>query len=78
MWILRGLLLGLGLFSMGALVFLKLTLFSSVHGNTATSVRALQRYTTHNPFFWVALVACVILGVISAFRQNALRPDPTA
>jgi hypothetical protein len=63
MWIVRGLLLGSGLFAMGTLVFLKLTLFGQVHGTTATSLRALQGYTTQNPFFWIALVACLALGV---------------
>jgi hypothetical protein len=63
MWIMKGLLLGSGLFAMGTLVFLKLTLFSSIQGSTATSVRALQGYTTQNPFFWIALAACLALGV---------------
>jgi hypothetical protein len=63
MWIVKGLLLGSGMFAMGTLIFLKFTLFSPIAQGTATSLSALQGYTVSNPFFWSALVACLILGV---------------
>jgi hypothetical protein len=63
MWIVRGLLLGSGMFAMGTLIFLKVTLFSPTVQGTATGISAIQAYTTQNPFFWTALVACLVLGV---------------
>jgi hypothetical protein len=63
MWIIRGLLLGFGLFVMGTLVFLKFTVFSPTAHSAATGLSAIQAYTTQNPFFWAALVACLVLGV---------------
>jgi hypothetical protein len=63
MWIVKGLLLGSGMFAMGTLIFLKFTLFSPIAQGTATGLSALQGYTVANPFFWSALVACLVLGV---------------
>ena len=63
MWILKGITLGTGFFVIGTVVFLFLTVFRPLSTNRATGLSAIVGMTTGNPFFWVALVACLMLGV---------------
>jgi hypothetical protein len=41
---------------------LLLTVFSPFSASKATGISALAGMTTSNPFWWTALVACLILG----------------
>ena len=36
--------------------------FRPVESNKATAVSAILLYTTQNPWWWVALVACIAIG----------------
>jgi hypothetical protein len=63
MWIARGLLLGSGIFVMGTLIFLWFAVLSPVRSGTATGLSVITGMTVSNPFFWAALVACLVLGV---------------
>lgn len=62
MWILKGLSLGLAFFVVGTIAFLLMTVMRPRPG-VATSLSALQAITINNPGFWVALLACLALGV---------------
>jgi hypothetical protein len=61
MWIIKGISLGTGFFVIGTICFLLLTIFLST--SKATGLSAITGVTTANPFFWLALVACLMLGV---------------
>ncbi|HZV89557.1 MAG TPA: hypothetical protein VFF95_18560 [Candidatus Binatus sp.] len=61
MWIIKGISLGTGFFVIGTICFLLLTIFLST--SKATGISAITGVTTGNPFFWTALVACLVLGV---------------
>ncbi len=63
MWILKGVSLGLLMFSAGTVAFLLLTVFGPIGTSKATGLSALSGMTTANPFWWTALVACVVLGI---------------
>jgi hypothetical protein len=63
MWIVKGVSLGTAFFLVGTIVFLFLTVFSPIESNKATGLSAITGVTTQNPFFWAALVACLVLGV---------------
>jgi len=63
MWIIKGVLLGTGFFVVGTVVFLLLTIFRPFSTSRATGLSAIVGMTTANPFFWTALVACLVLGV---------------
>ena len=63
MWILKGVSLGTGFFVVGTIAFLLLTVFRPFSASRATGISAITGMTTQNPFFWVALVACLMLGV---------------
>ena len=60
MWILKGNLLGGGLFAFGTLVFLFATIRPKAH--TATGLSVITGLTIHNVWFWIELVACLALG----------------
>ena len=60
MWV-KGGFLGLGVFVVGTLVFL-LAVFKP-RTNTAIGLSAIAGLTYHNPWFWIALVACLALGL---------------
>ena len=55
MWVIKGAVLGLTLFSVGTIVFL-VAAIGPVKPGTAIA------FTTHNVFWYVALVACILLG----------------
>jgi hypothetical protein len=63
MWLLKGLSLGTGFFVVGTNAFLLLTIFRPFSTSRATGISAITGVTTGNPFFWLALVACLMLGV---------------
>ena len=63
MWMLKGSFLGLWLFAFGTLGFLYLAIFRGLHSNTAVGLSVLTYFTTANPWWWVALVSCVALGL---------------
>ena len=62
MWILKGILLGFAMFISGTVGFLLLTVFGPISTSKATGISAITGITTHNPLFWVALLACLMLG----------------
>jgi hypothetical protein len=63
MWFIKGISLGAGLFVVGTICFLLLTIFRPLSTSRATGLSAITGMTTANPFFWAALVACLVLGV---------------
>jgi hypothetical protein len=63
MWIARGLLLGSGVFVIGTLIFLWFAVLNPARSATATGLSVITGMTIGNPFFWAALVACLVLGV---------------
>jgi hypothetical protein len=60
MWIAKGLLLGTGFFVVGTLAFL-VHVFG-ISTQKATGLTAVTGVTINNPMFWVALLACLMLG----------------
>jgi hypothetical protein len=66
MWLIKGIFLGTGFFVIGTIAFLLLTIFRPVSTSRATGLSAIVGMTTGNPFFWTALVACLVLGVCLA------------
>jgi hypothetical protein len=63
MWLIKGISLGTGFFVLGTIMFLLLTVFRPFSASKATGISAITSITTANPFFWAALVACLVLGV---------------
>ena len=61
MWILKGSMLGLVIFAVGLTAFLSVTLFAGP--SHATGLSALRAYTWGNPFFWTALLGCLLVGI---------------
>jgi uncharacterized membrane protein len=61
MWILKGSLLGTGLFLVGTVFFL-ISALGPLRANTAIALSAITGYTIHNPLFWVAFLASLMLG----------------
>jgi hypothetical protein len=72
MWIVKGSLWGMLLFVFGTLLFFVLT-FMKTRTNSAIGLKVISGLTIYNVWFWVALVACVSLGLAveaSRFRAN--------
>ena len=63
MWIVKGVSLGAAIFVVGTTACLFLTVFSPISTSKATGMSAITGMTTANPFFWAALIACLVLGV---------------
>ena len=63
MYIVKGVLLGSGLFVVGVVCYLLLTVFNPIRGTAATGLTAITGVTIQNPFFWIALVSCIALGI---------------
>lgn len=63
MWLLKGSLLGVGLFVVGTLLFMFRLVAASSGPNTAIGLTVITGTTIHNPWFWVAFVACIALGL---------------
>ena len=62
MWIVKGLFLGPGIFVAGTFAFLILS-GGPLQRNQAIGLSAVTGITVYNPLFWLALVACLALGV---------------
>ncbi len=60
MWILKGSLLGLGLFIVGTLLYL--TVVARPRANSAIGLTVITGLTIHNTLFWAALVASLVIG----------------
>ena len=76
MWILKGVSLGAAFFVAGTIGFLLLTVFSPFSASKATGISALAGLTTSNPFWWTALVACLILGCCIVASWPVRVPSP--
>jgi hypothetical protein len=68
MWIAKGVLLGFGLFVGGLFLLVVLSVLSaivkgSIQYNHATSVGVIYGMTFGNPFFYLALLGCLLVGV---------------
>jgi len=61
MWILKGSLLGTGLFLIGSVLFLIATT-GPFRANRAIGLSAITGVTIHNPLFWVAFFASLAIG----------------
>ncbi|HXN50440.1 MAG TPA: hypothetical protein VN943_00785 [Candidatus Acidoferrum sp.] len=61
MWIIKGVLLGLGVFLVGSIVYVVGKL-RPLEADKATSVNLLLSLTASNLWFWVAFAAAVIAG----------------
>jgi ABC-type antimicrobial peptide transport system permease subunit len=61
MWIVKGSFLGAAFFVVGTIIFLVRVIGRGQAQATGLSV--LSGLTINNPFFWVALLACLMLGV---------------
>lgn len=62
MWLLKGGFLGLWLFGFGTLAFLWFSFFRHLSRNSAVSTQLISGATTQNPWWWAALIACIVLG----------------
>ena len=62
MWVLKGLALGSAIFVVGTVAFILLVTMRYSKAD-AIGLSALYGHTVANPAWWVALVACLTLGV---------------
>jgi hypothetical protein len=64
MWILKGTFLGVGLFFVGAIIYLVLWLRadSQFSGAKAIGLSVISYLTIYNPFFWASLAASLVIG----------------
>ena len=60
MFLLKGVSLGFAIFVVGTLAYMLIALQRSSAG--ATSLNVIRYLTIYNPYFWAALVACLVLG----------------
>lgn len=68
MWILKGTLLGFGLFVGGLFLYAALGIAvaiikGSVQSGHATALSAVFASTIWNPFFYLGLLGCILIGV---------------
>jgi hypothetical protein len=78
MWILKGTLLGTGLFLVGAVLFL-IAVMGPFAANRAIGLSAITGITIHNPMFWVAFFASIVIGCATVrLWQVAVRVKPEA
>jgi hypothetical protein len=61
MWILKGTLLGTGLFVVGTVLFL-IAMARPFKANRAIGLSAITGITIHNPMFWLAFFASLAIG----------------
>ena len=62
MWILKGTLLALWLFGFGNIAWLYFALYRHMPSQSAVDIRLITALTIRNPFWWTALVVCLVLG----------------
>lgn len=63
MWILKGTLIGLAVFFIGSVVFVVNNL-RPIERDKMTGISAITGPTIHNPWFWAAFVATIILSCV--------------
>jgi hypothetical protein len=70
MRIVKGVLLGTGLFLVGSIFYLVVMIWES--GAKATGTTALQGYTIQNPLYWLAFVVMNAIGclIVRGRRQT--------
>jgi cell division protein FtsX len=68
MCILKGALLGLGIFIIGSILYL-ITMVETGTANT-TGTTAIQAWTLQNPLYWLALILCVAIGQFIFWRRD--------
>ncbi len=61
MWILKGTLLGTGLFLVGTVLFL-IAMARPFQPNRAIGLSVITGITIHNPMFWAAFFASLVIG----------------
>jgi len=61
-----GSLLGTGLFIVGTFIFL-ITVISPFKAGTAIGLSVITGVTIHNPLFWLAFIASLVIGCAIAF-----------
>jgi len=62
MWIAKGTLLALWLFGFGTMAWLYFALYRHLPSHSAVDIRLITALTTQNPFWWIGLVVCFVLG----------------
>jgi len=62
MRILKGVLLGMWLFGFGTMAFLYFAIYRYMQPHSAVDINLLTGHTSQNPFWWTALVICLVLG----------------
>ena len=64
MWIVKGIFLGIWLFSFGTMAYLYLRIYRGLPSGTgAVSANLITQMTTHNVAWWLALVLCMTIGL---------------
>lgn len=66
MWIAKGTLLALWLFGFGTMAYFYLAIFRHMPSNSSVDIRSIAGLTSQNPFWWTALVVCLVLGLAIA------------
>jgi hypothetical protein len=66
MWIGKGILFGIWLFGFGTLAYLYSRLFRHLPPHTSVDARSIGLLTVSNVWWWVALAACLVLGLAVA------------
>ena len=61
MWLVKGMLSGLGVFAIGFIIYLAAKL-RPIEATKATSANLLVTLTASNIWFWIALVLCLAVG----------------
>lgn len=60
MWIVKGILLGIGICLLGSIIYLVAMIYSN-HAR-ATGLSAFKSWTTQNPLYWTGCVLTLALG----------------
>jgi hypothetical protein len=69
-WILKGVFLGLAVFFVGALGYL-VSKLGPISAHKATSITLLRSLTIGNSWFWICLVAALVMGCLIARQLSA-------
>src|SRR5258708_38176543 len=65
MWIVKGMFLGIWLFSFSTIAYLYFALFRRASGGMV-GTDLIAYLTTHNPLWWTALATCLAIGLLIA------------
>ena len=75
MWIARGILLGLAIFIGGLFLTVVVGILRGpLQTNHATGLSAVFGATIWNPFFYIALLGCLLIGISIVGSQNTPIP----